>query len=1181
MIKFHAVLRSKISALALGATLVAPAAAQTTGPVKVFLLAGQSNMQGHGFITEQAAGIEVQGTLRHFVDNNPGYAFLRPAGNWVVRNDTWMWVRQGPVGSPNSDTYSTGNLTAGFGAGTNIGPTSWAIGPEFGMGMKLGDYFNEEVVIVKICWGGTSLVGDWRPPSTVAKRGGVVGSYYNIFLSTWQQAQAAITARYPGRAIEVKGFGWHQGENDRFSAAATAEYEANLADLIVDLRAALNAPGMPVVIATTSDGPVPTAPNLWLDIENAQLAMSARENVSTVSTRPNYRLPAVSPRNEDIHWNKNAESVYKNGELMGDAMVALLSTPDSPDATPPSPNPPGFATPPTALNSASVTMTANTATDINGVQYRFVETTGNPGATSSDWQYSPSYVDTGLAPGTTYSYAVQARDQSVAGNTTAAQAAVSATTFPVDTAPPAPNPMTFATAPAAANAITINMTATTAVDANYPVEYFFEETTNTPGGTDSGWQSSPAFSDSGLRPGTTYSYRVKARDKEAAPNETGWSAVLSATTPAVPAGTIVWSTPSDISGPSDVSTSGALVTSYTGHNAGGNVTVNGVVFAQGRIPNAQSSGGDIGSRVPSTGNTGYDTFLRSISWNYTGGKVTFTGLTPGASYEVQIWAADNVNTPTGMTSIVLNHGTIYAVSLLHEPLSGAPGQFTTGTFTASGTTQEFNLATYNYYGTPSQAVGGAAITNGLQLRLVSGVTADTTPPTPNPSSWATPPAAGGSTSITMTASTASDASGVEYFFDETTNGPGGSDSGWQDSPSYTDSGLAPSTLYTYTVRVRDKSPAQNATTASSPASATTSAASPTSTRVWNINLGNSTVTGTNQIATTDNFIGAAAENTANSIWNGIAPASGVVASTTLNDSTGSATNSPTFQGSTSGGQLGSNNNTLNPGDKIFRTWVKDDDNVHAFDFTFGNLNSASTYSLVVYSDWTFDSGTGGMNIVQTAGSGLTGTFVLNRYIGPGPAANGSVGPLLRDTDPANTAATVSAQTNFARFDGLTPSGSNTLTFRFGPANGPVNGFQLVETSSVTPDDYTTWAAIYAPANLSDPAADLDGDGMTNDEERAFGLNPTSGSSVNPISVPFNRAAGTFSYTRRNRVLTKLDYTVWTSTTLGTWTEDTTAVQVPGTVDVNGMQIVGVTLTPGLPAAPALFVRVRALESAAP
>ena len=61
------------------------------------------------------------------------------------------------------------------------------------------------------------------------------------------------------------------------------------------------------------------------------------------------------------------------------------------------------------------------------------------------------------------------------------------------------------------------------------------------------------------------------------------------------------------------------------------------------------------------------------------------------------------------------------------------------------------------------------------------------PADPNPMSFATPPAALGQTSITMTATTASDPSGVQYFFECTAGG--GHSSGWQDSPTYTDTGL--------------------------------------------------------------------------------------------------------------------------------------------------------------------------------------------------------------------------------------------------------------------------------------------------------------------------------------------------------------------------------------------------------
>jgi hypothetical protein len=97
---------------------------------------------------------------------------------------------------------------------------------------------------------------------------------------------------------------------------------------------------------------------------------------------------------------------------------------------------------------------------------------------------------------------------------------------------------------------------------------------------------------------------------------------------------------------------------------------------------------------------------------------------------------------------------------------------------------------------------------------------DTDPPTPNPATFATAPYATGSDSIAMVATTGSDASGpVQYYFDETSGNPGGDDSDWQPSPSYTDTGLSASTLYTYTVQMRDSVP--NTGTASSPANATT------------------------------------------------------------------------------------------------------------------------------------------------------------------------------------------------------------------------------------------------------------------------------------------------------------------------------------------------------------------------
>jgi hypothetical protein len=107
------------------------------------------------------------------------------------------------------------------------------------------------------------------------------------------------------------------------------------------------------------------------------------------------------------------------------------------------------------------------------------------------------------------------------------------------------------------------------------------------------------------------------------------------------------------------------------------------------------------------------------------------------------------------------------------------------------------------------------------VRLSTSIpqTPDSTPPSPNPMTWATVPYATGSGSIAMVATTAIDESGVEYYFSCISGG--GHDSGWQVGTFYQDTGLAPLTAYTYTVKARDQSPSLNQTAESTAESATT------------------------------------------------------------------------------------------------------------------------------------------------------------------------------------------------------------------------------------------------------------------------------------------------------------------------------------------------------------------------
>jgi autotransporter-associated beta strand protein len=125
------------------------------------------------------------------------------------------------------------------------------------------------------------------------------------------------------------------------------------------------------------------------------------------------------------------------------------------------------------------------------------------------------------------SYTIHATVTDSAGTPGTATSAPNSFSVVSDTTAPTPNPMTFAVAPVSVGLTSINMTATTATDAlSPPVQYYFENTTNS---NNSGWISSPTWTDTGLTTGVTYGYRVRARDSATpTPNMTDWSAVSSA-----------------------------------------------------------------------------------------------------------------------------------------------------------------------------------------------------------------------------------------------------------------------------------------------------------------------------------------------------------------------------------------------------------------------------------------------------------------------------------------------------------------------------------------------------------------------------------------------------------------------------------------------------------------------------
>ncbi|KKK50104.1 hypothetical protein LCGC14_3128360, partial [marine sediment metagenome] len=204
-----------------------------------------------------------------------------------------------------------------------------------------------------------------------------------------------------------------------------------------------------------------------------------------------------------------------------------------PDIVPPTPDPATFSSAPSAYSDSDITMTATTGTDATLVWYNFDCTAG--GGNDSGWQMNPVYNDTGLDASTQYTYTVQMRDSAGTPNVGTASDPANATTYGgPDTAAPTPNPATFSSAPSADSSSAISMTATTGSDSTGPVEYYFNETTDGNGATDSGWQTSASYTDSGLDASTQYTYTVQMRDSAPTPNVGTASDPENATTDAEP-----------------------------------------------------------------------------------------------------------------------------------------------------------------------------------------------------------------------------------------------------------------------------------------------------------------------------------------------------------------------------------------------------------------------------------------------------------------------------------------------------------------------------------------------------------------------------------------------------------------------------------------------------------------------
>lgn len=325
---------------------------KTPAPLKVFILSGQSNMTGRGALGDLKKPAEEQAaTLVKFIKQPKQldkYKFLyegptKSDKGWTLRDDVYISLGEWPRKAEGEDGYSPwakhGKLGPHFGGRRNNG-----FGPELAIGHLLGDHYNETVVLIKIAYGGNSLAGNFRPPSS----GGTLGDKYPKVVETVNTALKNLDQIVPGyteqQGYEIVGLFWNQGLSDVLPPAID-EYQANLVNLINDWRKAFNAPDMLVSIGVSgnwgwaytelrenekiSDKDRDAYIGGMKKLAAAQLALPKLEkfkgNVITAETRDFWRpREEHGGRGTETHWMANGESYWLIGEAMGKAMLKLV-----------------------------------------------------------------------------------------------------------------------------------------------------------------------------------------------------------------------------------------------------------------------------------------------------------------------------------------------------------------------------------------------------------------------------------------------------------------------------------------------------------------------------------------------------------------------------------------------------------------------------------------------------------------------------------------------------------------------------------------------------------------------------------------------------------------------------------------------------------------------------------------
>lgn len=230
-----------------------------TQKIRVFILAGQSNMNGFGYNKDLPNDLKTLKDVYIFQGNSV------PDGD--LNGGTGKW-----------DVLKPGNGT-GFKTDGKNNQLSDRFGPELSFAKRLKELFpNDKIALIKYAREGTSIdsvarggFGCWD--ADFHGENGI--NQYDNFLKTVKNALAETDIDGNGKKDEIIPYGilWMQGEGDASYDEATANrYYGHLKVLMSQMRAALLTDDLPVVIGKISDSGKNEKGKVWPTGELVQYA---------------------------------------------------------------------------------------------------------------------------------------------------------------------------------------------------------------------------------------------------------------------------------------------------------------------------------------------------------------------------------------------------------------------------------------------------------------------------------------------------------------------------------------------------------------------------------------------------------------------------------------------------------------------------------------------------------------------------------------------------------------------------------------------------------------------------------------------------------------------------------------------------------------------------------------------